>query len=121
MKNALNSPEMEGITPEYVMQFEKKLFESMVDATPEEELFSLPKLKHRLIQEHRDGEQDGKRDGEKKGKAEMLTHLLQRRFGDLPTWAYESLSKADLSSLEEWSLRIFDARSLDEVFRAGHD
>ncbi|MBF0604046.1 MAG: DUF4351 domain-containing protein [Nitrospirae bacterium] len=116
MKSVLNSPEMEGITPGYVMQLGKEWFESMVDATPEEELFSLPKLKHRLIQEHRDGARDGARDGEKKGKAEMLTRQLQRRFGDLPTWAYESLSKADLSSLEEWSLRIFDAQSLDEVF-----
>ncbi|MBF0131624.1 MAG: DUF4351 domain-containing protein [Magnetococcales bacterium] len=113
MKNALNSPEMEGITPEYVMQFEKKLFKSMVDAMPEEELFSLPKLKHRLEVFHRDRE--------KKGEAKMLTRQLQRRFGDLPAWVCESLSKADLSSLEEWSLRIFDARSLDEVFRAGHD
>ncbi|MBF0421228.1 MAG: transposase, partial [Magnetococcales bacterium] len=39
-----------------------------------------------------------------------------RRFGTMPDWANEKIAKADLSSLEEWSLRIFDAQSLDDVF-----
>ncbi|MBF0144796.1 MAG: DUF4351 domain-containing protein [Magnetococcales bacterium] len=45
-----------------------------------------------------------------------MTRQLQRRFGTIPDWASEKVSKADLSSLEDWSLRIFDAQSLDEVF-----
>ncbi|MBF0418694.1 MAG: DUF4351 domain-containing protein [Magnetococcales bacterium] len=108
MKGALNSPEMEGITPEYVTQLGKEWFASMVEATPDEELFSLPKFEHRLVQEHRDGHRDG--------EAEMLTRQLQRRFGTVPDWANEKIAKAELSSLEEWSLRIFDAQLLDDVF-----
>ncbi|MBF0139171.1 MAG: DUF4351 domain-containing protein [Magnetococcales bacterium] len=42
--------------------------------------------------------------------------LLQRRFGSVPDWANEKITKANLSSLEEWSLRIFDAQSLDDIF-----
>ncbi|MBF0602364.1 MAG: DUF4351 domain-containing protein [Nitrospirae bacterium] len=79
-----------------------------MDTTPEEELFSRPKLEHRLIQEHRDGERDG--------RAAMLTSLLQRRFGTMPNWASEKIAQAELPSLENWSLRIFDAQSLDDVF-----
>ncbi|MBF0603032.1 MAG: DUF4351 domain-containing protein, partial [Nitrospirae bacterium] len=63
-----------------------------------------------------EGERIGEQRGEQKGEAKVLTRLLQRRFGNLPDWASEKIAKADLSSLEEWSLRIFDAQSLDEVF-----
>ena len=53
---------------------------------------------------------------EQKCEAKILTRLLQRRFGNLPEWANEKIAKAELPSLEEWSLRIFDAQSLDDLF-----
>ncbi len=112
MENIMEVPEMEEITPEYVMQLGKEWFESMLDATPEEKLFSLPKFEHRLLQEHRDGEKDG----EKKGEAKILLRQLQRRFGTVPEWANEKIAKADLPSLEEWSLRLLDAQTLEAVF-----
>ncbi|MBF0110982.1 MAG: DUF4351 domain-containing protein, partial [Magnetococcales bacterium] len=62
------------------------------------------------------GEQRGELKGEQKGEAKILTRLLQRSFGNLPAWANEKIAKAEPSSLEEWSLRIFDAQSLDDVF-----
>ncbi|MBF0132420.1 MAG: DUF4351 domain-containing protein [Magnetococcales bacterium] len=83
---------------------DKEWFESMVETMPEEKLFSLPKIKHRLEMSHRDSE------------AKILTRLLQRRFGIVPDWANEKIAKAEQSSLENWSLRIFDAQSLDDVF-----
>ncbi|MBF0416013.1 MAG: DUF4351 domain-containing protein [Magnetococcales bacterium] len=58
----------------------------------------------------------GRWEGRQEGESALLTRQLQRRFGTLPAWANEKISQADLSSLEEWSLRIFDAKSLDEVF-----
>ncbi|MBF0133139.1 MAG: DUF4351 domain-containing protein [Magnetococcales bacterium] len=64
------------------------------------------------MQEHLDGEKDGK----KTGKAKMITRLLQRRFGTMPDWASEKIAQAELPSLEEWSLRILDAQSLEDVF-----
>jgi hypothetical protein len=44
-----------------------------------------------------------------------LTRLLERRFGTLPDTAKDRIAAADVSSLEEWSLRVLDAGSLDEV------
>ncbi|MBF0172467.1 MAG: hypothetical protein HQL83_03360 [Magnetococcales bacterium] len=73
MKGALNSPEMEEITPEYVTRLGKEWLDFLVDTTPDEELFSLPKLEHRLELSHRDGERDG--------EAKIPTRQLQRRFG----------------------------------------
>ncbi|MBF0131342.1 MAG: hypothetical protein HQL75_01985 [Magnetococcales bacterium] len=54
--------------------------------------------------------------GEKKGEAKMLARQLRSRFGELPTWASEKLNKAEPPFLEEWGLRILDAKSLNAVF-----
>ncbi|MBF0437328.1 MAG: DUF4351 domain-containing protein [Magnetococcales bacterium] len=62
------------------------------------------------------GELRGEQRGEQRGEAKILTRQLQRRFGIVPDWASEKITKAEPSSLEEWSLRIFEAQSLDDVF-----
>ena len=62
------------------------------------------------------GKQEGRQEGEQKGEARMLLRLLQTRFGDVPTWAREKINKADLPTLEEWSVRFVDAKSLEAVF-----
>jgi predicted transposase/invertase (TIGR01784 family) len=61
------------------------------------------------------GRQEGRQEGRHEERASMLTRQLQRRFGDLPTWASQQIADADLSTLEEWSLRILDATTLDSV------
>jgi len=63
-----------------------------------------------------EGRQEGEQIGEQKGEAKILTRQLQRRFGVVPAWANEKIVKAEPSALEEWSLCIFDAQSLDDVF-----
>ncbi|MEO5355330.1 MAG: DUF4351 domain-containing protein, partial [Magnetococcus sp. XQGC-1] len=53
--------------------------------------------------------------GEQKGEAKILTRQLQRRFGNLPAWASDKIANADLPTLEEWSLRILDAPTIESV------
>ena len=62
------------------------------------------------------GQWEGRQEGRQEGEAKILTRLLQRRFGNLPEWANQEIAKAEPPLLEEWSLRIFDAQSLDDVF-----
>ena len=66
------------------------------------------------------GRQEGKELGRQEGKAlgaeRVLTSLLVRRFGDLPSWAYARLKDADADILEQWSLRVLDAGRLEDVF-----
>ena len=57
-------------------------------------------------------------EGEQKGGSTMLLRLLQHRFGNLPSWAGERIANADLPTLEAWSLRFMDAKSLDDVFES---
>ncbi len=62
-----------------------------------------------------EGRKEGRQEGRQEGKSEMLTRQLQRRFGDLPPWATEKIAKAEPPYLEEWSLRILDAPTLESV------
>ena len=66
-------------------------------------------LRPLFLQAQMDSELAGERKGRQEGEAKMLTRQLQRRFGNLPTWASDKISKANQSTLEEWSLRILDA------------
>ena len=53
--------------------------------------------------------------GEKKGKTEFLTRLLSRRFGQLPKWAENRISKAEPEQIENWGDAVLDASNLTEV------
>ena len=61
-------------------------------------------------------ERIGEQKGLQKGKAEMLSSLLQHRFKNIPTWTHDKISKADVPTLEAWSLRFVNAQSLEDVF-----
>jgi Putative transposase, YhgA-like/Domain of unknown function (DUF4351) len=63
----------------------------------------------------REGEQKGRQEGRQEGEATLLLRLLERRFGTLPGWALDRIAAADTVALEEWSLRVLDATSLDDV------
>ncbi len=87
---------------------------------PEEESTMMSQFAQDIIAKGKpEWEQRGIQIGEQKGRQEecaaMLTRQLQRRFGHLPAWANEKITKADLSSLEEWTLRILDAPTLESV------
>ncbi|MBF0180257.1 MAG: Rpn family recombination-promoting nuclease/putative transposase [Magnetococcales bacterium] len=58
----------------------------------------------------------GERRGRLEGEAAILMRLLQRRYGVVPDWASDRIATADSHSLEEWSMRVLEARSLEEVF-----
>ncbi|MBF0098013.1 MAG: DUF4351 domain-containing protein [Magnetococcales bacterium] len=101
------------LTPEYVMDLgRQELFASMLNAMSDEELLKL----QRPANIRQEGELKGRQEGEQKGKAETLTRQLQYRFGNLPSWAVEKVSNAKPTMLEEWSLRILDAPTLESVF-----
>jgi hypothetical protein len=61
------------------------------------------------------GREEGLREGVQRGEAALLLRLLQRRFGALPGWAVDRVSAAETALLEEWSMRILDAASLEDV------
>jgi hypothetical protein len=56
-----------------------------------------------------------KQEGRQQGAAAFLLRQLERRFGPLPGWAGDRVRAADTVMLEEWSFRVLEAASLEEV------
>ncbi len=54
--------------------------------------------------------------GRVEGESRLLTRLLERRFGALPQWATEKLTRATEQELNAWSDAILTAPSLEAVF-----
>ena len=52
--------------------------------------------------------------GKQEEAKNLLTRQLERRFGPLPEEAIGKLNAAALATLEDWSLRVLDAHSLEE-------
>ena len=57
------------------------------------------------------------KDAERKGELTVLRRLIEKRFGALPSWADEKLTSLTASELEDLSVRVLDARSLEELLR----
>jgi len=71
----------------------------------------------------KEGREEGLQQGLERGREEgltatrrMLTLLLKQRFGRIPTKISRKVAAADLAAIEQWSLRVVKARSLDERF-----
>jgi len=63
-----------------------------------------------------EGKAEGRAEGEAKGKADTLQRLLHRKFGDIPADVTKKIQAANIDQLDEWSDRILDAKTLDDVF-----
>jgi predicted transposase YdaD len=76
---------------------------------------------HTLAAEREESEARGEARGEAKGRVEgvrnTLERLLSKRFGELPDWAVERISHADLNQLEIYLDDVITAQSLDDVLR----
>jgi len=84
-------------------------------------------MENRVIRDYfLQGKQEGKQESEQQGRAEgareeamsLVTRLLEHRFGSLSEEAVAKVSGADLATLEDWSLRLLDARTLEEVLQS---
>jgi len=58
----------------------------------------------------------GRQEGIIRGELTILRHQLRKRFGELPAWVDDRLTNLSTSELEDLSLRLFDAKSIDELF-----
>ncbi|MBF0136429.1 MAG: hypothetical protein HQL65_09335 [Magnetococcales bacterium] len=109
MKDSLYDPEMDGVTPEDVSRLGKEWLDRLIDVTPDEELFSLPRFGHRLAQ------------GRQEGGATILLQILHHRFPNLPAWIRQKVLASDLNALRVLTDRAIDAHSLQDVFGDEHD
>ncbi len=64
----------------------------------------------------REGLQQGRQEGLQKGELTILRRQIGKRFGALPTAVDERLAKLSTAELEDISLRLLDAKSIEELF-----
>ncbi len=57
----------------------------------------------------------GEQRGEQRGEAKILLRLIERKFGPPSETVRHRITAADSETLLEWSDRILEAQSLDEV------
>jgi hypothetical protein len=62
------------------------------------------------------GLKEGVEKGLQQGIARMLTTQLAQRFGQVPDWVSSKLAAASPEALENWGRKIFEVRSLEELF-----
>jgi len=64
-----------------------------------------------------EGERKGELEGERKGELTILRRLIEKRFGAIPSWAEERLAARTTAGLEELSVRVLDAQSIEELLK----
>ena len=62
-----------------------------------------------------EGRQEGIHQGRREEVLKLFGGLIARRFGPLPASLDERLTKLSIAELEELSLRVLDARTIDEL------
>jgi hypothetical protein len=63
------------------------------------------------------GELKGELKGERKGELTVLRRQIEKRFGAIPSWAAEQLDSRSTAELEELSVRVLDAQSLEDLMK----
>jgi predicted transposase/invertase (TIGR01784 family) len=63
--------------------------------------------------------EEGHQKGRQEGEVTLLARLLHKRFGEVPTSIVARLEAAPAAQIERWGERLFEARSLSEVFDGG--
>jgi hypothetical protein len=64
----------------------------------------------------RQGREAGREEGRREEGLTILRRLLAKRFGTLPNWLDERLSKLSTAEVGELSPRVLDAKSIEELF-----
>ena len=59
----------------------------------------------------------GLQEGELKGELTVLRRQIEKRFGAMPSWAEEKLAGRSTAELEELSVRLLDARSIEDLLK----
>jgi hypothetical protein len=65
----------------------------------------------------RQGMEEGRQQGLREGELAILRRLIEKRFGAIPTWAEEKLTSRPTADLEDLSVRVQDAQSLEDLLR----
>ncbi|GAB6057771.1 DUF4351 domain-containing protein [Desulfonatronum parangueonense] len=98
-------------------ELEQKLDENIRQIEEEHKMKPyVTSIERRGIEKGRaEGLSQGLSQGQLQGQIRMLQKQLSKRFGAVPGWAEQRIFSARPEQLEDWSLRVLDGKSLEEV------
>ena len=102
-------------TPHYYVQGTGRLDETQVRRLLEQTLSGETLMETFIDRYIAQGKQLGEQLGEQRGEAKILLRQIERKFGPPSAAVRERIVQAESDRLLEWSERILEARSLDEV------
>jgi predicted transposase YdaD len=76
-----------------------------------------PPFRRGLEEGRQAGLQEGLQEGELKGELRILRRQIEKRFGAIPAWAEERLAVRSTAELEDLSVRVLDAQSMEDLLR----
>ena len=62
-----------------------------------------------------EGREQGREQGRVETLGKILRELMSAKFGPLPKWTSDRIAKATPASLERWSKKLLEAKSIEEV------
>ena len=75
-------------------------------------------LQHEILgREYKKGRQEGRKEGRQEGELTILRRQIEKRFGSVPNWAEERLEKLSAKELEDLSVRVLDAKSIESLLK----
>ncbi len=74
-----------------------------------------PAIREGLQQGRREGLREGRQEGLQQGELTILRRLIGKRFGAVPAWADERLTKLSTAELEEISVRLLDVKNIEDL------
>ncbi len=69
-----------------------------------------------IRQGRKEGREEGLQEGLQQGELAILRRMIGKRFGALPSVYEKRLAKLSSRELEALSLRLFDAKSIEDLF-----
>jgi len=91
-----------------------------LEETVEQEALKMPilNIENKVLgREFERGLEEGKQQGREEGELKVLRRQIEKRFGPLPDWAEKWLASRSASELEELSIRVLDAETLEELLK----
>ncbi len=58
----------------------------------------------------------GRQEGRQEGELALLRRQAIKRFGTLPAWADQRLASLSITEIEDISVRILDAKTIENLF-----
>ena len=75
-------------------------------------------LDHEVLgREYKKGVQQGRQEGRQEGELTILRRQIQKRFGTIPNWADERLTRLSIAELENLSLRLLEVDTIQDLLR----